>query len=68
MANAKVRLRKRVKIGDVWRFCPVAKDGKGRYILTRVILPDRREVSVERLAGSYHLDYREGARAIAPQF
>ena len=59
MANARVRLTKRVKIGDVWRFCPVVKDSKGRYRLTLVTLPDGQEATVERLAGSYHLDYRE---------
>jgi integrase len=58
-----------------WRFCPVVKDPKGRYMLSRVQLPGYAftsgavppfEAEVPRRSGSYHLDYREAGTRLRP--
>lgn len=54
-----VRLRKNVKIGDKWRWCPLATDSKGRLVGDVVLVKGRRETHRE---GRFAVFWKEGGK------
>lgn len=54
-----VRLRKSVKMGDKWRWCPLAADAKGRFLPDVVLVKGRR---VTHKDGRYGLFWKENGK------
>jgi integrase/recombinase XerD len=61
MPNREVNLTKRVRIGEHWRYCPVALSANGRVKPDVVLIDGLEERHPE---GSYNIEWREGKKRI----
>ena len=61
MPNREVNLTKRVRVGEHWRYCPVALSANGRVKPDVVLINGMEERHPE---GSYNIEWREGKKRI----